>query len=1045
MLIIGLGVTLSLVTGLNVYIYNARVYQLENFKNQVFDITLLEDNQNENFPLNGTQFYESNYAKVVAEVIEAFPITQHFPILQLTNDYVGFESTEADTTDVSTNHLEWLFSNPAFYESKDFAREYTLYSGRLPQNETEYVIDLVSAVKMGLIAGQTNHAQLSIKNDTTIHRSYPLSNPSMIVVGVVIPQFQFCELLSRNSRIIMSYSLEQVKDIITASVEEWVTGVAMGVMDVENLQEHPMLLELDVASHLFNQTNWEIYAGVGFTYDRSIIDPNYLSQAIVEFQTLRSDFYSAHSQGGLEIHNNIPYDLDAIQSDTNELFIYQILTVPLFFCIIFISQLLVKTAFYPRFEEIQLSLMKGYPKKMILTQLLVEILLMGISVGLLSIGFSRGLYGSIQTILNPTLERLTHSGSALLYARLVAPTSPLPFIITPSLLLWTCVISLVTTLVIYLQLMARVNNLQLHSLTDYLDQRDLAGALDENVLLKKPKKTKHKVKSKNDPIRSDKSQQYKSQEFYHSRHLRRFGWIFVVIGGISPLITLVMQVGSRSTLDFLAYLSQYLYSINQTLTVLNFFSPMLLIYGVLRIMLFERAIWYSRLCGAFSAIFIGEKSLINALETFRNRHLKSISIFLAIITGMFIFTNLSIYSNQNIEPTIYNAQIGTDLNIHTANDYDAMAHTINNISSQDLLELVDNFENLSLEGEENSPAVTCPVISLCDLGQRFSCMVLTNLSRYRVIVQQPTVMSHFPQLEAKLIALEVFNAENPNIVGILAAQSFLDTFGYSVGESFIINPRLFPFTGNFAQRDPIEVQIIDKVANFPGYYNTIRNIHPILMDIREIWEENITITYDTLNILVGFSQESDLSTQIPFSEVYREIPEKFQTQLVLSRYDYSVRTSGIFQFSMGEEEDLSLFLIYIELMLILLFVGLSILFLVNLYQRSNEAYYGTLLIQGFGKRNLHLMILAQLLFTIGFSFLVGTILGTITGLSWTYSLLSAELAREGFYGLSIPLTFNFLEYFVILLTLIGGTMVSYLLIRLRYRNKEYAAFLKRGN
>jgi len=1055
MLIISLGMTLSLVTGMNIYIYNAKVYQLENYKGSFFDMSILEDNQNENFPLNGTQFYKSNYSYFVSEVEKTFPIEQNFPIFQLSNDYIAFESTELESADNHTDHLEWLFSDTNFYESKDFSRDYTLYSGRLPQNETEYLIDIVSAAKMGLIPGKINHAQLSIKEDLNTSntlRSYPLSNPLMNVVGVVIPNNGYCELLSYRTKIEMSYSLERVENIDMALREDWWRGVAMGVMDIEKLHDHPMLKELDTISILYNKTNWEIHAGVGFSYDRSTIDPNHIGQEINSLENIFYDFYHDHPIEGIDIYFELSYDLEMIQSDSLMFFTLQILTVPLFFCIIFISQLLVKTAFFPRFDEIHLSLMKGYPRNMILAQILVEIFLMGISVGLLSLGFSRALYGGIQTILNPSLNRVSSSGSSSWsgsYTRLVAPTSPLPFNITPSLILWACIIGLGTILVIYFQLMIRIKNLKLHSLTDYLEQRDLESSLDENVLLKKTKKNKNKAKSRNDnsdQVKGDKSQKYKSQEFYYTRNIRKFGWIFVLIGGIPPLFTIIMQVGSQSTLDILVFLSQTLYKYSGTLAVLNFFSPILLIYGVLRIILFERTIWYSQLCKAFSAIFIGEKSIINALETFRHRHLKSISIFLALITGMFIFTNLSIYSSQNLEPTIYNAKIGTDLNIHTINNYDAMANSINEIPGQDLLELIENFENISLEGEDEFKTETCPIVSLCDISQtnyNYKSVVLTNLSQYLAMAQQPTVKSHFPKLEKKLTALEAFNAENPNVVGILATQSFLETFGYSIGESFIINPQLFPFTENFSQRDPIEVKIINKIACIPGYYHKLYENHPFLMDIGEIWEENITITYDTLNFMVGFSQDSDLASQIPLSDVYQGIPEKYQIQLIINKYDYSTQISGFFNFSAMEDENLPIFLLYIELILILLFVELSIIFLVNLYQRTNEKYYGSLLVQGFGKKNIHLMVLAQLLFTNGFSFLVGTILGTITGISWTYSLLSVHLFNAGLNGLSIPLTFNFPEFFAILITLILGTMISYFLIRLKYRKKEYADFLKR--
>jgi len=249
-----------------------------------------------------------------------------------------------------------------------------------------------------------------------------------------------------------------------------------------------MLKELDTASILFNQTNWEIYSGVGFSYDRSTIDPNHIGQTIDALRNTFSDFYYDVPHEDIVIIFELRFDLEMIQSDSLEFFALQILTVPLFFCIIFISQLLVKTAFYPRFDEIHLSLMKGYPKNMILSQILVEIFLMGISVGLLSLGFSRALYGGIQTILNPSLSRVSSISSSSWsgsYTRLVAPISPLPFKITPSLILWACIIGLVTILVIYFQLMIRIKNLKLHSLTDYLEQRDLEGSLDENVLLKK--------------------------------------------------------------------------------------------------------------------------------------------------------------------------------------------------------------------------------------------------------------------------------------------------------------------------------------------------------------------------------------------------------------------------------------------------------------------------------------------------------------------------------------------------------------------------------
>jgi ABC-type antimicrobial peptide transport system permease subunit len=174
------------------------------------------------------------------------------------------------------------------------------------------------------------------------------------------------------------------------------------------------------------------------------------------------------------------------------------------------------------------------------------------------------------------------------------------------------------------------------------------------------------------------------------------------------------------------------------------------------------------------------------------------------------------------------------------------------------------------------------------------------------------------------------------------------------------------------------------------------------------------------------------------------LPENVRYQFhVVDRNEIQDISQNVFNLQVGSGQFLGFYILYLDLILLVFFLITSIMLLVLLYNRVNQHYQGLLLVQGFGKRDLHLAIVARMIFIVLFSFIIGISVGFLTGYAWTSSLLisNTSFGNKQIYNLKIPIEFHWIEFSVILLMVFSGILIMSIIFQLINRKKEYAAYL----
>ncbi|MHA1673805.1 MAG: hypothetical protein ACTSYI_09250 [Promethearchaeota archaeon] len=1072
LLIIGLAIALSMVGVLNIYIYNAKTYRIENSKYSYFDIGIYDNDDTCYNPLAAMDFFDTNYSSLVELTEDTFPISSSNPFLFLTNDFIQLTSNQ-DNIDNQSEGLTFAFSDPSFFNSNDFDRDFEIYSGRKPQNSSEIIIDIVSAAKLGYLPDLESNISINFFNSSQpsqIIQNHTINISSNCIVGIFIPKQEMIEIAhySRAS-LRFYYSINSVDTIQKANTEDWKKASILGVFDPEIYQSHPILNEFAFKSLTISQNYtepWNIYSGIGFHYDRTTINPNQIGKELKEFREKWMDFYYSVDTEEIRMSTNVYDLLERTQEYSMMFFSMQLMNVPLILCILLIGQLLVKTSFSTRLSSFHQSLIKGYPKKMVITQLMIEILFMGVCVGLGSLFFSWILYKPVQTALISNLFSSRQYGNSeghFVNIVLYPPENFLPFSLNFMQYFSAIGIGVLTSLILYIRIIIQLKHIKIYELTDSLEQRGLEAGLNENILLsrKARKRETNRLKKQevlqiNDSTDEPNKFQghdehrgiYKSDEYEFKRTIKHFGLIFFFIGWIPLILIFLMRWGSISTNDGLVFISQTIFRFNIVLSFLAFLSPFFLIYGIIRWIIFEHPLIYANLCEKFSRLFIGEKAIINGLETIRYQSLKTIALVLALVSGLFITSNIYIYSNANIEPTIDNLILGSDLNIHAEYTYSAMADGNNTIAYEDLRMLEAKFSNESLYSDQFSSVQVTSILSLTDLSSgnyNYRTMVITNFSQYIDFAQQDFIKKLMPSFAFKLQNVIQYNEINEDLPGILVTQEFLDQYQYEIGETFTINPTLFPFTTSFSNETTFLVKIIDVIGAIPGiFYEYGGRNDEMLFDASNILSPNQTVNYDTLNFMVNIIPEDpsnlDLSTIDPTLPL-ENIPEIYQMQLSVDiAEEIPDFQSQLFN---PHGSALEFYLLYLELILIIFFLVTCMIFLILLYDKANKQYYGLLLVQGFGKRNLSLLILSRLIFTVFFSFFIGIGIGFLTGYAWTSSVISSNLllGQRDITLVNVPIVFHLPEFLIIVLFLCGGISLVYVIFQILNRNKEYSSYL----
>ncbi|WP_457918185.1 hypothetical protein [Candidatus Lokiarchaeum ossiferum] len=1080
LLIVGLAMILAMLSVMNIYVHNVKLYKINNLKYNYFDIGVYHSTGGSPNLLVNQEIFGNN-SGINADVISDFPIESSHPIFYMANDFIRLSSID-DKIDPS-KYLDFFFSDEGFYNTPDFDRDFEMIEGKKPQNSSEYIIDIVSAEKIGFFSNDTRDLTLKIynkQNSSQILRNLNFNQQNGQIVGIFAPKQSMIRFF--NYSLQFYYDFNSVDSITSATYQIWNRAVILGVIDQNAVASNPYinLLNSTYSSLPMNSTYpWKQSNGFGYQYDRGTINPNRIEKELQNFQEKWSSFYYSHISDTVRLTTDMHQTFRELINSSEMLYTYQILNVPLLMCAIIVGNLLVKTSFTSRLSSYHESLIKGYPRKMINIQLIWEIFIIGIVVGLGSILFSWIFYKPIQVGLNPLLFARSSGGNSegnFEFVRLYPPTSYLEFTLNFGLILGSIGMSTLVVALIYLKMIVQFQKVKIYEISESVKTLGLNAQLNENLLLSQQKKKKKKRKKEKTPpqpsfndakytpnetsitekskfLRESKLELYKSLDYEFKKNIKRFGLPLFFIGWIPVILIYSIQWGYYSKMDNIAFFAQTLNSYNNILVVLAFFSPFLIIYGLMRWLVFEKPLLYANICEKFTKIFLGEKGLLNALETLRYHNLKVISILLAIISGTFIFTNISLNSNMVRNPVIDNAILGGDFNIQAQNDWSYMRDGNQTITYEELITIENILSNRSYYSEDIQDVWATSIISQSDLsaGNRYEydTLVLSNFTKFEVLAQSSSLQSSMPDLSSKIRKTMDYNVNSNEDLGVLVTEEFLDYNQYKIGDVFTLNPKLFPFTESFANQSTLSIKIIDTIGLIPGITYSYGGNIEILADIAFFINPEDKISHDTLNFMGVI--EKNLSSHFELSELKSICP----MQEISAIYSYSLEIKTATDIDDGTTRIFSphggviteFYPVYIELTLLTFFLVLSIIILILLYRKENQRYHGLLLIQGFGKKNISILIITQMIFVIFSSYIIGTTIGLLTGYAWTASLLKVATYSgiRDVSNLNLPIIFNVREFLVVLGILLLGTISMLGFLVLGDQKKDYASYLSRDD
>ncbi len=1109
LLIIGLSLALAMVSVLNIYSYNVKLYEMDNFKRSHFDMAIFTTTSMEINTTTISELYPDGQMDIQNAVEKRYAMAESHEFLSLSSDtsILLADSNEYGLSNQSESFAV-LLSDPTFFTGSAFSRDFQLVSGRMPQDPHELIIDVVSASYLGLIENYSNPLHMGTYNasDTSqLIQTTSLTNETTQIVGIYVPlhtSIRYTRYHSFSHNFFYSLdSLENINPDHYIRSFDWKTAAVLGIGESHDFTSHPLLHSIASAYETLPSNDtalWNRHAGIGFQYDRTAIPLNKLNAWKKDYYDQYSGLYAdLEAMPNLEdyrISDSMGDNIDEIQYRLNDIRFLQIMNVPLLICIILIGQLLIKTHFSGKMKSFHQSMIQGYPRKMIVQQLLWEIVYYAFSIGMGSILFSRVIYHPVQEILNPSVLRPYSSGSAI-YNKITYPSSDLPFSLNLGTILFSFLLGFLICGIIYLKMIHRIKRLRIYEVSDGIEQMDLNPFLTENTLLnrrKKSKRSKRKRHATFEPINAaddiedvsktpttshatrnknkNKSKKtpavYKTNEYYYGKTIKHYGLLLFGLGCLPLGLIFLMRWGLFSTNDSFVFLAQTIYKYNTFLTVISFFMPILMIFGIIRWITFEKPIIYAKLCDKFTRVFVGEKGLINGLETLRYRNLKVISIVLAITSGLFIFANMSITSTVLFEPTLTNVMYGANVNIQATNDYEFMKydnHTINFAQLSALEETLCNesYYSTQFDFTQNAEVSATSILALSDISNgnyNYQTMVLSNFSNYVKFAQAPTIHTTMPKLAEQIQETAEFNLENPDSYGVMITCEFAEYYNYQVGQQFMLNPALFPFSAQFASLDPISLEVVNIIDGIPGRTTAYRGGMEIFADYSLFLSSNDTISYDTLNFLVNFNRDSTSANTIQDWDDWMNMQNEtaLQTLIPLAAMDsiYSFAHSVRFQtmsldaasslFSPAGEQDMQIYLLYLDITILIFFLITSIIMLLDFYRHANQHYHGLLLVKGFGKSDLSLLLLAQMLYIILVSVLIGIGIGFLTGYAWTASLLSTQVEYfGGMVQLRFPITINLTEFGVVWAGILGGLAVSFGTTFFRNRRKEYTSFFEK--
>ncbi len=970
-MILALGLAVSMVAGFGYYFDSAQEFTLQEGYINIFDFNVDCNNNSMNWK---SGLNESHIEKIFLE--SELPITDAYLYREITSNKVYKrqnvygESIKRSLVWISAQEL---FSSPRFH---DYIK---IDIGRYPTAVGEYMInsEFANEYNMSISAQENLTMELSAGNE-----NYILEN------------FNVVGLYSTNRNLESFGSLN-------SEFDNFYIFTFNNFSSDEQLYPNQDMYEFfgnHSALNNYQNNGFTLKTYLGLVYDRSTVNIAWLTasskQINDDFQQTIFNFpaeYDAENIISLVFLEQFDFQSDIRLS-------VQFTNLPLYMFAIYLGSIANKSNIQKRYFEFFSMRMRGFPKKMIRNQLIVESVINSFFISILGILFGFGIFYFGQFWLNPMFLSEFNTINFLLS----------PFI-TSITIMETFLFGTILTILSSISSIRYINKMKTSEIASALTQKEGDTDYDETSLYLKEYKRQISEGAKQEEL--DIQNFIKRKEELNPK----WGLVISFAALIPPILFLFVLLGQRPTAsDILIEVSWLLQAEIGLLTIFTLFSPFVLVGGLLRYLIVESPPRFAKISKKIAHQFLKGRDYLVGIEMSRQKQYTRIIFLTGIFVSLLVFGNMSTNSLVRQSQIRNNLRVGADVKMEFVvagqvfedhNDIDLFGQQILDIRDSSGDVLINNYTLVYTEYD---------IRGKVRINQFY-----VNLTEYLGIIKESDKILPNPNFAKNIQKVIDYNAVlSDENVGIIVSSSFLASNDLKIGETIMFQHTSTNFqTG---QRVPkiITARIFMEMDVMPGLYFSDNNLANFMIIDSHVFNYSKAIV-PTNRIIQLLDVNKVNTTGInDFEQTVDTIRESstFSTYAVeYDFYNYDWQTVNSFSYANIEVPYLGLF--YFNLIIIGVVLSVGVAILVFSAQDQNKSMYGELLARGFGRKGIYSLSIVQMFI----AFLISSVMGIFGGVITSIAFCKMFSMTLGGGYLNMPIFFNFFEFFLVLGMVIGLT------------------------
>ncbi len=1059
LIVLGLGLALSMVSGISLYIDSYQRNLVNESFYQILDFNVIQHEHQYLGDISESLLDNDDSIISTFQNAENLDIESNFRYYTLSSNYLTFfrnySKLYGHTFDghdyIEGNYLNLGLFDEDFYSSKRFDAYFSIINGTSPKSEEEIMIPIDFAYKMNLTLGETSTLDINPSwGSETSNSSLSLSDVK--VVGIYVGKLKFYRF--SNKWLDHSYTYYSENNTVTdyEDLGRWSSSEFVfsyynytkrdSIHPVQNLINDYTFLQESNSSETFDNTYLEKQAGLGICFNRNNIDFNHLNSysrsisqetQIIERQINKGDCY---------LRDYLSEHLFQMYLESSLMrIVLQILNIPILIFAIFIGSFAIKTNTKSRLDEFLLLRSKGSPTSLLRNQFLIEAIFIGITSSTLALFAGFGTFYGFRNLLDEIFFGFNS-------------TTVLSPVISWGTVILTYSFGVGITFLASFSSIFYVGKLPTDQLLGILgsdsmgveyDEKSLFGTSEgkkvsiEETPFYEESQDQQSFESEGDIIKDSSSKNFISElkkksilrkrrkhALYHNaikiqeKKNPKLSIAFITVSLFPLMLYFLYYLGSLPSVpDVFISISVFILQYFWIIIILAIFSPVLFVVGIIRILVVEKPSRFARISKFISSIFLKNRSYLCGIEMVKRKQYKTVIFLVGIFTSLLVFTNVFINSLSRYDVMFNNLDIGSD--IHVGIVFETM-----NITNSNDIELFES-QLKSYKTPENETLINQVLTYYREVEHSeysSSSKFYFDIEKYLDIIQEDDKKLPVGDFISKIEDLIDYNKNSSNTIpSVIVNEGFLVLNNLKIGDLFSFTHSYYNSTSEFFQNETITVKMGISANVMPGFY--------IMSDQWGYYQEEMIIDISSVNqdkkLLHGIEIYQMIDIDLEIEDDYIVLEGMLNNASIgyveYERFEFYVQDWDDLNYEVELSESGFYGIIYLEFTVIGILLAFGLAILILSFQRENKYFNGVLLARGFGRAGLLKLILSQIFII----FLLGIFTGLLSGFLTSFTFLRIFTTIS--YGsgiISFPLFVNGLELVEMLSIIVLSSFVIYL-------------------